>query len=180
MARIPYADPVETRKAAPGLSERIVSERGNVLHLYAMLLNSPDFAEGWLVLLTAVRQRGILEGGLRELLILRVALLNGAKYESDQHRPIALAQGITEAQIAALDKWQDSGLFDPRQRAALACCDAMTVSVAVTDAVFEAARAQFTNRQLTELVVTISAYNMVSRLLVALDVQSTDDKGNWT
>src|ERR1700754_2075992 len=97
MARIPYAD-----MAAPEgrpLVDRIVAERGSVLHLYQMLLHSPPIAEGWLKLLTAVRQQSTLAGSLRELIIMRVAVLNGAAYEAEQHAPIALKEGITQAQI---------------------------------------------------------------------------------
>src|SRR5690606_23731475 len=74
MARIPYAD-LTNPPAAP-LVERIVAERGGVLHLYQMLLHSPALAEGWLAFLTAVRHKLSLPGDLRELVIMRVAILN--------------------------------------------------------------------------------------------------------
>ncbi len=76
MAMLPYADPhhADTRE----LVDKIVAQRGSVLHLYQMLLHSPPIAEGWLALMTAVRQQSSLSGGLRELVIMRVALLNGA------------------------------------------------------------------------------------------------------
>ena len=54
MARIPYAD-LNNPEAKP-LVERIVAERGGVLHLYQMLLQSPPVASGWLNFLTAIRQ----------------------------------------------------------------------------------------------------------------------------
>ena len=47
MARIPYAD--SQNPAVKPLADRIVAERGEVLHLYRMLLNSPPVAEGWLL-----------------------------------------------------------------------------------------------------------------------------------
>src|SRR5271156_5064785 len=106
MAYLPYADLV-----APGAKpvvDRIVAERGSVLHLYQMLLHSPPLAEGWLTYLTAVRQQLSLPGVLRELIIIRVAILNGAPYEAQQHGPIALAEGVTAAQIDALPRWQES------------------------------------------------------------------------
>ena len=82
------------RPAHRALVERIVAERGSLLHLYQMLLHSPPLAEGWLAF-TAVRQRP-LPGALRELVIMRVALLNGAPYEAEQHAPIALKEGLTQ------------------------------------------------------------------------------------
>ncbi len=88
MARIPYAQPdTPDRKA---IAERIVRERGSLLHLYKMLLNSAPIAEGWLSYLTAIRQKCKLDGAIREMVIMRVAFVNGASYEADQHAPIAL------------------------------------------------------------------------------------------
>ena len=172
MARIPYAD-ITGPEAAP-LAERIAAERGSVLHLYRMLLHSPPVAAGWLGYLTAIRQRCVLPGALRELVIMRVAELNGASYEADQHAPFALREGCSQAQLDALSAWEGSNLFDARERAVLAYTDAMTRQVQVPEAVFAAVRAAFDERLLVELTATIAAYNMVSRFLEALGVHSHD------
>ena len=175
MARIGYAridDPETTAVAA-----RVVAERGKLLHLYQMLLHSPPVASGWLTYLTAIRQQCKLPGLLREMVIMRIAALNGASYEAEQHAPIALAEGMTEPQIAALADWESSKLFDPRQRAVLAYTDAMTRHVQVPAAVFQGIRALFDERLIVELTATIAAYNMVSRFLEALQVHSIDVPG---
>lgn len=172
MARIPYADigQPETRP----IVDAIVAQRGSVLHLYRMLLQSPPVAEGWLAFLTAIRHRCSLPGDLRELVIMRIAIVNGAPYEADQHAPIALEEGMTQAQLDALADWQASDRFTPRQRAVLALADSMTRDVHVPDAVFDAVRPHFAARELVELVATIAAYNMVSRFLEALAIHSDD------
>jgi 4-carboxymuconolactone decarboxylase len=51
----------------------------------------------------------------------------------------------------------------------------MTVHVAVPDEVFGALRSHFDERQVLELTVTVGTYNMVSRVLVALDVRAGAD-----
>ena len=175
MARITYAD-LSTPEVQP-LVERIVAERGSVLHLYQMLLHSPPLAQGWLGFLTQVRQKLELPGDLRELVIMRVAHLNGASYEADQHAPIALKEGLRPDQLAAIADWPaQAGLFSPLQRDALALCDAMTGTVQVDGAIVEALRAALGERQLVELVATIAAYNMVSRFLEALQIHSHDHR----
>jgi len=103
MARLPYAD--LTHPEARPLVERIVAQRGSVLHLYQMLLHSPPVADGWLNYLTSIRQLSTLPGDLRELVIMRVAAINGAPYEADQHAPIALKEGVSQAQLDALEAW---------------------------------------------------------------------------
>jgi AhpD family alkylhydroperoxidase len=172
MARIPYAS-LEATEARP-LVDRIVAERGSVLHLYQMLLHSPPVAEGWLAYLTAIRQRCRLPGALRELVIIRIAGLNGAPYEADQHVPIARREGVSDAQLAALSDWQSSAAFGPVERCVLALTDAMTQSVKVPQAVLDEVHRHFDARETVELVATIAAYNMVSRFLVALDIHSDD------
>ncbi|MBA4193819.1 MAG: carboxymuconolactone decarboxylase family protein [Hydrogenophaga sp.] len=172
MARLPYADC--TRDDVRPLAERIVAERGNLLHLYQMLLHSGPIAEGWLGYLTAIRQKNSLPGGLRELIIMRVALLNHAPYEADQHAPIALREGISQAQLDALEHWAESPLFDEQQQAVLAYTDAMTRQVQVPDAVFARVAGQHTPQEVVEITATVAAYNMVSRFLEALQIHSHD------
>jgi AhpD family alkylhydroperoxidase len=175
VARIPYAD--LARPETADLAARIAAERGEVLHLYAMLLHSPPVAEGWLTFLTAIRQRCALPGALRELVIVRIAHLNGAAYEAEQHVPIALREGLTRAQLDALPEWESADVFDPRERAVLAYCDAMTRTVHVAPEIFAALRAHFDPRAIVELTATVGAYNMVSRFLEAIGIDSADDKG---
>ena len=174
MARIPYAD--LTNPEAKPLVERIVAERGGVLHLYQMLLHSPPVASGWLNYLTAIRQQSTLPGGLRELVIMRIAVLNGAPYEAEQHAPIALREGVSQVQLDVLDNWQQSKSYDATQRAVLAYTDAMTKDIHVSPEVFAAVKAVMTDRLLVELTATVGAYNMVSRFLEALQIHSHDQR----
>lgn len=174
MAHLPYAD-LSDASLQP-LLERIAGERGSVLHLYQMLMHSPPLAEGWLGFLTQVRQRLHLDGGLRELVVMQVAHLNGAPYEAAQHQIIALKQGITPEQLAALPDWQSEASFSPVQRAVLRLADTMTRDVHVPVEQIDAVRTQLDDRQTVELVGTIAAYNMVSRFHEALQIHSADER----
>lgn len=172
MARIPYAD-LSHPEAKP-LVDRIVAERGGVLHLYQMLLHSPPVASGWLNYLTAIRQQSSLPGALRELVIMRIAILNGAPYEAEQHAPIALREGVSQVQLDALATWKESTSFDPTQRAVLAYTDAMTKEIHVSPEVFAGVKSLLSDRLIVELTATVGAYNMVSRFLEALQIHSHD------
>jgi AhpD family alkylhydroperoxidase len=174
VARIPYAD-LDNPEIKP-LVDKIAAERGSVLHLYQMLLHSAPVAAGWLRYLTAIRHECSLPGDLRELLIMRVAVLNGAPYEAEQHAPIALREGVSQVKLDALAEWERSDLFDARERAVLAYTDASTKQIQIPESVFAAVRAEFDNKVLIELTATIGAYNMVSRFLEALQVHSHDER----
>lgn len=170
MARVPYTDE-NSSPEIKALAGKIRSERGGrMLNLYKMLLNSPPLAAGWLNLFTAIRQHSTISGDCRELAILRVAIVNDAEYEYRAHIPFALREGIAQKQIDALGKWQESGLFNDVQQAVLAYADAMTREIHVADAVFDALRPHFNERQLVELTATIAGYNLVSRFLEALSI----------
>ena len=174
MARIPYAG--ANCNEVRALTERIVSERGSVLHLYQMLMHSTPVAEGWLNYLTAIRQKTTITGAMRELIIMRVALLNNAPYEADQHAPIALKEGVSQDKLDALSDWRSCELFDAQECAVLAYTDAMTRQIQVPDEVFGAVSALFAPPQLVEITATIAAYNMVSRFLEALQIHSHDKR----
>jgi alkylhydroperoxidase family enzyme len=121
-------------------------------------------------MLTAVRNRSSVAADLRELVILRVAVLNRAPFEFAAHLPVARKAGIGEAKIAALQADEIGDAFTPVERAVLTLADTMTRDVQVPDAQFEPLRAHFDARGLVELVATVAAYNMVSRFLEALNI----------
>ena len=167
MARIPYADENQNAEVIAAATQ-IRATRGQLSNLYRLLLNSPPLARGWLELLTAVRQQCILAGKYRELTIMRVAIINGADFEYQSHIAFALKEGLRQEQIDALRDWQKSEVFDAAECAVLAYTDAMTNDIRVPDDVFDPLKLYFDTRELTELTVTIAAYNLVSRFLEAI------------
>jgi len=154
------------------LEARITAERGRISPLYQVLLHSTPIAHGWEQMLSAVRNRSSLPAGLRELVILRVAVLNGAPYEFDAHVPHALKAGVAQSTVDAMRQQPlpaDLPLT-PAERAALDYTDAMTRDIAVPDALFARVREHFQGQQLVDLTATAAAYNMVSRFLEALQI----------
>lgn len=179
MPRLPYLTDAQAEAAAPAeLLAAIRTRRGGQLaNLDRILLHSPPVAAGWGPLLGRVRTELALSPLLKELAMCAVAVLNGAPYELHHHAPLYLAAGGTQAQLDALADLPATvhreDLYDAAQRATLALSVAMTRDVSVSDTVFEAARAALggDERQLFELITVIAAYNMVSRILVAVGIE---------
>ena len=160
--------PPGTRPELAQHEARLIAERGRVSLLYQVLLNSPPIAHGWEQLLSAVRNRNSLDAGTRELVILRVAMLNGAPYEFEAHVPHALKAGLAQATIDAVpDFTPASPLFNEEQALALQLTDAMTRSIEVPDELYARVARYWSTQQQIDLMVTIASYNMVSRFLVA-------------
>ena len=178
--RIPPVAP-GTRAELADIEREIVAQRGRVSPLYQVLLNSAPLAGGWEKLLTAIRNRSTVPAHLRELIILRVAVLNGALFEFSEHLPPARKAGLSEAKIQATRTWNLSGAaasesldyptYDDDEKLVLALADAMTRDIVVPDAIMRRLAARFDARGVLETVATVAAYNMVSRLLVALNVE---------
>ena len=169
MPRVPPVVP-GTRPELAEIERSIEAERGRILLLYQVLLNSAPLAEGWERLLTAIRNRSSVPPDLREMVILRVAVLNRAPYEFAAHVPYARQAGITDAKIEALRADTLDAAFSDDERVVLMLADTMTRDVQVDDAVMAPILARFDARATVELVATIAAYNMVSRFLEALRI----------
>lgn len=167
--RVPLVEP-GTRPELTEIEGRILAERGRVSLLYQVLLNSGPIASGWERMLSAVRKQTGIAADLRELMILRVAVLNGAGFEFDAHVPHAERAGVSAVKIAAVRVPVLPDAFTPLERLVLELSDAMTRDIVVPDLLMERLREHFDAKGLVELVATVAAYNMVSRFLVALQI----------
>ncbi|MEB7505499.1 carboxymuconolactone decarboxylase family protein [Arthrobacter koreensis] len=168
MPRINYA------QTTPEVEAETKARRGGHLTpLDKLLAHSDSYARGWNILLGAVRQDFGLRDDLRELIILRVGHLNSARYEWEAHVGIGRKAGLTEAVLSVIAS-DSTSTGIPVYDAVLRYTDEMTRSVVVKDATFNALRTHFDERGLAEITATAATYNMVSRFLVALDVQPED------
>jgi alkylhydroperoxidase family enzyme len=104
---------------------------------------------------------------LREILILRAAQLQGARYVWDDHEPMAIAAGVEPALIEALASWKDSPSFDGRTRLALQFAEEM-VEGHVATATLAALEPAFDPGERVELMLTVGFYCMTPRILDAL------------
>ena len=163
----------------PELVAAIRARRGGqLLELDRLLLHSPAFAAGWSEFMGRVRTALSVPPLWRELAMCGVAVLTGAEYEMHHHAPLLLQAGGSQAQIAALHRLGDDlcaatdPAFDAAQQAVLALTLAMTRHVQVDDATFNTARSVLGSDQaMFELIGIIASYNMVARILVALQLR---------
>jgi AhpD family alkylhydroperoxidase len=110
-----------------------------------------------------------LEAALIELVKTRASQINGCAYCVDLHTRDARKAGEGEERLYALAVWRESPFFSARERAALAWCEAVTLIAHdhVPDAVFEEARAHFSEKELVDLTFAVVAINGWNRLAVS-------------
>ena len=171
MARISCIEEKDHPELAELIGKIRLGRRGALINVYRLLLHSPALAACWIDVVNAARFKTALDGRLREIVIIRVGFLNRTDYVVKQHVPaLALPEGLSEAECAALADWHNSQFFSARERAVLAFADAMTREIAVPDGVFDALRPHLSEQQIVELTVLVGIYNMHTRVLTALRI----------
>jgi AhpD family alkylhydroperoxidase len=110
-----------------------------------------------------------LEHRLLELVKLRASQINGCAHCIDMHTKELRAAGESEQRLYLLNAWDESPFYSARERAALAWTEALTLITEghVPDAVYEQARAQFSDEELVNLTLAIVAINGANRLNIA-------------
>lgn len=159
-----------TKPELKDIEDRILQERGRISLLYQVLLNSAPIAQGWESMLTAVRNKTSVPADLRELMILRVAVLNKASFEFDAHIPHALKAGVSAEKIDDIKVMDLSARFSDEEKLILAMTDHMTLDIEVPAVLMQEVTRRYEPGHVVELVATVAAYNMVSRFLVALNI----------
>ncbi|WP_104668157.1 carboxymuconolactone decarboxylase family protein [Ensifer adhaerens] len=116
----------------------------------------------------------VLQSGLPpvlvELVYLRISQINNCAYCLDMHTRDLLKKGQQIEKIALVQAWREAGhLFDERERAALAWAETVTrvAETGVPDEAYEAARAEFNERELTDLTIAISLMNAYNRMAIS-------------
>jgi len=161
------------------LVDTILARRGGaLLNLDKALLWSEPVAAGWNVYMRTVRSGLFAPRKLCELGICAVALLTGGHYEYDHHAPDFLNAGGTQAELEGLKRALEAnpadGVTDPAldqmSQWVVQYTAQMTLRVKVEEALFRQLQSRLNTTEIVELTTAIAAYNMVARLLVALEI----------
>jgi len=110
-----------------------------------------------------------LEKSLLFLIQLRSSQINGCAYCLDMHWKDLRAIGETEQRLYSLDAWRECPYYTERERAGLAWAEAVTriADGHAADAVYEAVRPHFTEKELSDLTFAVTTINAWNRLAIA-------------
>ena len=167
MSRIPLVGIEEQ----PEPIREFTARRGN-LNVYRLLANAPNVFAGWSQMVDELFDSPTFSLRMREVVILRVAHLQGSRYELSQHIGIARGAGLTEQQINAIvdtDELDTVG-FSRTERVVLDVVTELCSSHRLTDNSFAAARTALGDEALTELLMLVSCYYGLALVLNAVDL----------
>jgi len=145
MARLPYA-------SQPQYAELIrqcgLPENTPAANAFRMLAHAPTVGAATLRLVFALLTETDLDPKLRELVILRVSHRCNGRYAWVQHVAVAGPFGVTDTQIAALERGERPAiLFNDRERAAFAFADEVVDSCCAAEDTFATVRKLFSPRR---------------------------------
>ena len=111
-----------------------------------------------------------LERSLIELVKMRASQINGCAFCLDMHSGDARKNGETERRLYLLDAWRESSLYSPRERAALAWTEGLTLvaSNRAPNSLFEEVREHFTDEEMTNLTLLVCQINSWNRFAIGL------------
>lgn len=129
---------------------------------------SPQLFKKLIEFSTLVKASG-LDEAIHDLVNIRASQLNGCAFCLDMHIKQAHIRGERALRLHHIAIWRESSLFEPRERAALAWTELLTriPEHGVADADYQAALAQFSEKELSELTFHVMAINAWNRANVA-------------
>jgi alkylhydroperoxidase family enzyme len=165
MARLPYLDKADLAPSDQDLLARNIN-------LFRCLVNSPGGARAQHALGHYIRHKSRLDPRLREMAILQVGWVARSPYEWSHHVKIGYDFGVTDADIQAIidDTAGRPTTLEPAAKLVLRAAREIAAGPGASEATFEALRAHFDNERLVDLVITISFYCAVARLLATLQI----------
>jgi AhpD family alkylhydroperoxidase len=123
-----------------------------------------------------------LEQSLIELVRMRASQINGCAFCLDMHSKDARRRGESEQRLYLLDAWTESSLYSARECAALAWTEVVTriADTHAPDAVYEALRPHFSDKEVVDLTILIGLINLWNRLAISLRSQHPVHRGEAT
>jgi AhpD family alkylhydroperoxidase len=113
---------------------------------------------------------------LLDLIFLRTSQLNGCAYCIDMHSRDLLKSGFSVEKLILVPVWHEAKpLFTAQEQAALRWTESVTLvaQTGIPDAEFEAARAQFSEKDLADLTIAIGLMNAYNRIGVGFRLTPT-------
>ncbi|MFN2382843.1 MAG: carboxymuconolactone decarboxylase family protein [Gemmatimonadota bacterium] len=168
MARLPPVDldavaDAKLRAGFDDLAKRMGAVPENVL----LLAHKPLYVELLRCVSDTIDAPTEIDPALKQLVELKVARLNSCDYSVDLLEGALLDKDVSDAKLHELDFYEESTLYDERERLALKLTEKMVFG-AVDDSLFGDVRKEFSIVETLELVVTVALenfYSLVNRTL---------------
>ena len=176
--RVPLLPVEEAARRAEALG--LNAEFAELSVFRILMQNQPVAKEVANTVTTLLFTGNVLDGRLRELLIMRIAWKTGSVYEWTQHWRIARNMEIPAEDLLAVRDWRASAILGDAERAVLRATDDTLDHGFIQPGTWEACCAHLaTEAERVELVIAIGNWTLFSQLLQSLAVPLEEGLNAW-
>lgn len=176
MARLPYVSREQIPEDKRALYDHVAETRGGIegggLPLaFQVLLNNPDAAASVAHLGEYLRLHCPLDPVIRETAILGTARALNSEYEWAHHEPVARQVGVREEVIEAIRSGKAPMGLPPKEGVFVGAAKELVLRGAVSERTVQAIDHLLGPQGTIDVVVVISYYAMLHRLLASLGIE---------
>lgn len=137
-----------------------------VINVFRAMANAETLYPHYVEYLSRLFKTMELDAALERMIVLRVAKESDCLYAWRQNVVVAHSVGVTEEQIAALEKGDiRADCFTEKQQVAFVFTDEVMRRIEATAATYDLAKQHFSDRALTEALFVIGTYMFVARVV---------------
>lgn len=172
-ARIHLLEKNEVGPETAAIYDVLLAQRGVVPNMFKALAYAPGIAQGVAGFLKALLGDGALKGSYKELVAVRVSILNDSEYAVKAHSISASKKGASHEQIAAVREFE-SGPYSAKEKLGFRVADRLhRGGPHLDDALFAEVQREFGEAEIVELFLTASAFEMFPRFIDGLRIPVT-------
>lgn len=172
MSRIPRVDLVDEPPELKPVFDQLRETRGRVPSMYRILAHRPEILAAHRAYFHAALDTGTLGRKFKEMVAFKVASVCGSAYSSASHRRYALHHGVSEDEIAAIER-SEFARFDGRTRVALEfAVEIAEGGAGPTPQTFDALRQEFATEEIVELSALVCIMQLASSLGAIFDLEA--------
>lgn len=154
----------QQRELYDALSSRPEVQRHGLVGPFGMMMHAPEMGLPMGALGKAIRFSASLPADVTEVAICSVGAYYRSSFEFAAHRILALEAGVAEAALDAMSVGDDPGLTG-NTAAAHSVAMELLAEHRISDATYADAVERFGPQGITELVVTVGYYSLISLML---------------
>ena len=176
---------IDTSREAPHISlpsdEELPPEISEVLNklpplnVFRMMGRAPESFRPFMEFAFSILAKSEFDTRKREIAVLRVAHVTRASYEWFQHLIVATRVGVTEEEIEKIAVDGPVTQLDEEGNLLCRVADEISTDVRLGDEALQQILDRYGTRQATELILCVSYFNMLSRLLESLRVELEEE-----
>lgn len=153
--------------------DALLAQRGVVPNMFKVLAHHPGIAQGVAGFLKPLLSDGALTGWYKELVAVRISILNESEYAIRAHSASAKLKGASAEQIAGVKDFAQ-GPYSEKEKSGFRLADRLhRGGRQVDDGFYSELRKEFSEKEIIELFLTAAAFEMFPRFIDGLHIPVT-------